>query len=154
MRTVHTQQNYNLHILRLWPQSNVVLDPYICDADHDATFSMDEQSSYFDSFWWKEGDPIWITAVRQVEYRYNTVTFLQNTHNGHLIARPWGRLLLFNSRCFNSRWFNSIVAMLYQISWFIGLCYNGTHWASQDFIFLLHCEFVRFETGRCKSFPI
>ena len=58
--------HYELSLSGLYPESNGVLDNYMYDADHDAIFSMDELTSYVDSFWWEDGDPIWITATRQV----------------------------------------------------------------------------------------
>ena len=58
--------HHELSLSGLYPESNGVLDNYMYDADHDAIFSMDELTSYVDSFWWEDGDPIWITATRQV----------------------------------------------------------------------------------------
>ena len=43
-------------------------------------------------------DKVWWSAINKMWYWYNTVKFLQNTHNRHPIAHPWGqdKRCLFN----------------------------------------------------------
>ena len=61
-----------------------------------------------------------------MQCRYDTANFLQNPHDRHPIAHPWGRdmgclLWEFNSDIH----FASVTVMVYAISFEIGPCYNG-----------------------------
>ena len=60
-------------------------------------------------------------------HHYNTVSFIPDPHNRHLIARPWGRgmrcLLWIETDLYSA----SINAVLYETSCYIGPCYNSTH---------------------------
>ena len=47
---------------------NGMVDNYMYDVKHNMEFLIGDNSEQYESFWWNDGEPLWITATRQVRY--------------------------------------------------------------------------------------
>jgi len=43
-----------------------MIDNYMYDIKHDEEFLIGENADQYHSFWWDDGEPLWITAIKQV----------------------------------------------------------------------------------------
>ena len=55
----------------LWPESSGMVDNFMYDGEKDATFWLGERSSDYEPFWWKDAEPIWISATKQVNLNHS-----------------------------------------------------------------------------------
>ena len=79
MKSENYDANTVFLIQGLHPESHGMIHNFIYDSIRNTSFLIGETDSHFHPYWWEDGDPIWITAARQVAtssmYKKNMYTF-------------------------------------------------------------------------------
>jgi len=50
----------------LYAESHGMVDNYMYDEKHNTEFLMGENIDQYEPYWWDEGEPLWVTAKKQV----------------------------------------------------------------------------------------
>ena len=51
----------------LYAESHGIVDNYMYDVKHDTEFLIGDNPEQYFSYWWNDGEPLWITASKQVK---------------------------------------------------------------------------------------
>lgn len=62
--------NYYSIMTGLYPESHGMIDNYMYDIKHDAEFLIGDNEDQYHSYWWDDGEPLWISAVKQGKRSY------------------------------------------------------------------------------------
>ena len=50
----------------LYAETSGMIDNYMFDPEHKEYFLIGNNPEQYHSYWWKDGEPLWITAAKQV----------------------------------------------------------------------------------------
>jgi len=53
----------------LYAESHGIVDNFMYDVDHGEEFLIGTNPAQYHSYWWNDGEPLWITATKQVQGR-------------------------------------------------------------------------------------
>lgn len=62
--------NYYSIMTGLYAESHGMVDNYMYDVRHDTEFLIGENPDQYYSYWWDDGEPLWITATKQGKRSY------------------------------------------------------------------------------------
>jgi ectonucleotide pyrophosphatase/phosphodiesterase family protein 6 len=62
--------NYYSIMTGLYAETHGIVDNYMWDERHNEEFLIGDNPEQYHSFWWDDGEPLWITAVRQGKRAY------------------------------------------------------------------------------------
>jgi ectonucleotide pyrophosphatase/phosphodiesterase family protein 6 len=62
--------NYYSIMTGLYAETHGIVDNYMWDEQHKEEFLIGDNLDQYHSFWWNDGEPLWITAVRQGKRAY------------------------------------------------------------------------------------
>jgi len=65
-----------LFAVGLYAETHGIVDNYMYDVKHDTEFLIGDNPDQYFSYWWDDGEPLWITASKQVRETNSVFTVL------------------------------------------------------------------------------